>query len=81
MLLLLVTALAVAPDTVALTYSGVAGQLKVFGKGAKERIVPMGLNARRALLRYKEHARPQPALGQDHQRPKCGESDDGKLHA
>ena len=37
------------------------GQLKVLGKGAKERIVPMGLNARRALLRYKEHARPQPS--------------------
>ncbi|MCC6192613.1 MAG: tyrosine-type recombinase/integrase [Anaerolineales bacterium] len=37
-----------------------AGQLKVFGKGAKERIVPMGVAARRALVRYCEHARPQP---------------------
>ena len=37
-----------------------AGQFKVFGKGAKERIVPMGLTARRAVIRYKEHFRPQP---------------------
>ena len=36
------------------------GQFKVFGKGAKERIVPMGLVARRAVIRYKENSRPQP---------------------
>lgn len=41
------------------------GQLKVFGKGAKERIVPMGLNARRAVLRYKEHARPAAVSAQE----------------
>ena len=37
-----------------------AGQFKVFGKGAKERIVPMGLTTRRAIIRYVEHYRPQP---------------------
>jgi site-specific recombinase XerD len=36
------------------------GQFKVFGKGAKERIVPMGVAARRAVIRYKDHFRPQP---------------------
>ena len=35
----------------------VAGQFKVLGKGAKERLVPMGLTARRAVIRYKEHVR------------------------
>jgi len=38
----------------------VAGQFKVFGKGAKERIVPMGLATRRAIIRYRDHFRPQP---------------------
>jgi len=37
-----------------------AGQFKVFGKGAKERIVPMGLTTRREVVRYMEHYRPQP---------------------
>lgn len=43
----------------------VAGEFKVFGKGAKERIVPMGLNTRRAVLRYKEHARAEPMNAND----------------
>ena len=38
----------------------VVGQFRVLGKGAKERLVPMGLTARRAVIRYKEHVRPQP---------------------
>ena len=38
----------------------VVGQFKVLGKGAKERLVPMRLTARRAVIRYKEHVRPQP---------------------
>jgi site-specific recombinase XerD len=42
-----------------------AGQLKVFGKGGKERIVPMGLTARRAIIRYLEHFRPQPVNPQE----------------
>ncbi len=37
-----------------------AGYLKVLGKGAKERIVPFGTTAQRALLRYSLHFRPQP---------------------
>jgi integrase/recombinase XerC/integrase/recombinase XerD len=37
-----------------------AGQFKVFGKGAKERIVLMGLATRREVIRYMEHYRPQP---------------------
>ncbi len=36
------------------------GQFKVFGKGAKERLVPMGYATRRAILRYRDTARPQP---------------------
>lgn len=36
----------------------VGGQFKVFGMGAKERIVPMGLATRRAIIRYKDHFRP-----------------------
>jgi site-specific recombinase XerD len=42
-----------------------AGQFKVFGKGAKERIVPMGLTTRRAIIRYLEHYRPQPVNPQE----------------
>lgn len=34
------------------------GSLRVFGKGSKERIVPMGQAAREALIDYVEHARP-----------------------
>lgn len=34
--------------------------LKVLGKGDKERIVPIGASATRALLRYKEFFRPEP---------------------
>ena len=36
------------------------GQFKVFGKGSKERIVPMGIAARRAVMRYKDHYRSEP---------------------
>jgi integrase/recombinase XerD len=34
------------------------GSLRVFGKGSKERIVPMGQAAREAVIDYVEHARP-----------------------
>jgi site-specific recombinase XerD len=34
------------------------GQLKVLGKGNKERIVPVGIRAVRALRRYRDHFRP-----------------------
>jgi site-specific recombinase XerD len=37
-----------------------SGQFKVFGKGAKERLVPMGYAARRAIMRYKDSFRPGP---------------------
>ncbi len=37
------------------------GYLKVVGKGDKERIVPIGANATRAILRYREFFRPDPA--------------------
>jgi site-specific recombinase XerD len=36
------------------------GQFKVFGKGAKERIVPMGYATRCAIIRYKDSFRPTP---------------------
>jgi integrase/recombinase XerD len=36
------------------------GLLKVMGKGKKERIVPMGSNAQKALHRYLFRYRPQP---------------------
>ncbi|MGQ9656017.1 MAG: tyrosine-type recombinase/integrase [Thermodesulfobacteriota bacterium] len=36
------------------------GYLKVMGKGGKERIVPFGASAQRALLRYLLHFRPEP---------------------
>ena len=36
------------------------GYLKVMGKGKKERIVPIGSNAQRALQRYLFHFRPKP---------------------
>jgi integrase/recombinase XerD len=35
--------------------------LKVWGKGAKERIVPFGVRAQKALLRYVNFHRPEPA--------------------
>jgi len=38
------------------------GYFKVFGKGGKERIVPMGRTCRLALFRYVHKFRPQPAL-------------------
>ena len=37
------------------------GVFKVFGKGAKERFVPMGATAKQALLRYVQVFRPKPA--------------------
>lgn len=37
------------------------GYLRVLGKGGKERIVPIGTSAQKALLRYREHFRPEPA--------------------
>ncbi len=37
------------------------GLLKVMGKGKKERIVPMGSNAQRAIQRYLFRYRPKPA--------------------
>lgn len=37
------------------------GTFKVFGKGAKERVVPLGPTARQALLRYVQTFRPKPA--------------------
>lgn len=37
------------------------GYLKVMGKGQKERIVPIGNNAQRALQRYQFRFRPEPA--------------------
>jgi site-specific recombinase XerD len=36
------------------------GYLKVMGKGAKERIVPIGNFAQKALQRYVFHFRPEP---------------------
>jgi len=36
------------------------GYLKVLGKGSKERIVPFGASAQKALLRYLLHFRPKP---------------------
>jgi integrase/recombinase XerC/integrase/recombinase XerD len=41
-----------------------AGWLKVLGKGGKERVVPFGAAAQRALWRYAHHYRPEP-LGPD----------------
>lgn len=35
------------------------GQFKVFGKGAEERSVPIGTTAKRAVIRYLEHYRPE----------------------
>jgi site-specific recombinase XerD len=37
------------------------GYLKVIGKGDRERIVPVGANATRAILRYREFFRREPA--------------------
>lgn len=43
------------------------GELKVLGKGSKERTVPVGLTTRRAMLRYQDQFRPEPALpSEDH---------------
>ena len=39
------------------------GRLNVMGKGRKERIVPVGNSARKALLRYLYHFRPEPTHG------------------
>jgi len=36
--------------------------LKVWGKGARERVVPFGVRAQRALLRYVNFHRPEPAM-------------------
>jgi len=36
------------------------GYLKVMGKGSKERVVPFGASAQKALLRYLLHFRPEP---------------------
>src|SRR3990170_3278924 len=38
------------------------GWLRVFGKGARERMVPLGQTARRALWRYVTVSRPEPML-------------------
>jgi site-specific recombinase XerD len=43
------------------------GEFKVFGKGSKERLVPLGEAARRALIRYIEQARPDPVKPNDEQ--------------
>jgi len=37
-----------------------AGRFTVFGKGAEERGVPIGTTAKRAMIRYLEHFRPEP---------------------
>lgn len=37
------------------------GYLKVLGKGNRERIVPVGANAARAILRYRDFFRPEPS--------------------
>jgi site-specific recombinase XerD len=42
------------------------GYLKVMGKGAKERLVPIGNRTQQALWRYVIHFRPKPATGKDH---------------
>ncbi|MFQ5944537.1 MAG: tyrosine-type recombinase/integrase [Anaerolineales bacterium] len=42
-----------------------AGEFKVYGKGARERNVPIGRNARRAVVRYVEHHRPEPVNPQE----------------
>ncbi|MCL5265967.1 MAG: tyrosine-type recombinase/integrase [Chloroflexi bacterium] len=36
------------------------GYLRVLGKGNKERVVPVGANGQRIILRYRDHFRPQP---------------------
>ena len=38
-----------------------AGNLKVMGKGSKERMVPFGAVTQKALWRYRHHYRPEPA--------------------
>jgi integrase/recombinase XerC len=37
------------------------GYLKVMGKGARERVVPIGVSAQRSLLRYLYYLRPEPS--------------------
>jgi len=37
------------------------GIVKVYGKGAKERIVPIGARVQRAIWKYFQHHRPEPA--------------------
>lgn len=39
-----------------------AGWFKVFGKGGKERLVPMGYNCQRVLWRYVKRFRPEPIV-------------------
>ena len=41
------------------------GYLKVLGKGNKERLVPLGAAARKALLRWRDYFRPQFELGEN----------------
>ncbi len=43
------------------------GVIRVFGKGAKERFVPIGATAKQAMLRYVQTYRPQPARDDIHQ--------------
>ncbi len=42
------------------------GYLKIMGKGAKERLVPIGGGAQKMLWRYIIHFRPQPSPGHNH---------------
>jgi len=42
------------------------GMVKVYGKGGKERMVPIGVRVQRALWRYIQQYRPKPAM------PTCG---------
>jgi len=47
------------------TVQGKVRALKVFGKGAKERIVPVGALAQKMLWRYLIHFRPEPEVESD----------------
>ena len=44
------------------------GEMTIFGKGSKERRVPLGLQAKKALLDYLAKERPDPANPQDEER-------------
>ncbi len=53
-----------ASELVGLTMNNVnleEGMVKVFGKGSKERVVPIGAKVQRALWKYLQRHRPQPA--------------------